>query len=161
MQGSDDLSSGFKSPEAEADNDLKAEQKLSSHPVQASLPDTLDQSNNSLAMLPDKSDDLSVDVSTETSSENKIADSTASPNDKKPTTISNGLVRGKRPTVWGRTAVSACYLDLCFGLSFSSVISPKFNVLRLNDFACKRHLTFHCESLSHHKEFLFVQYKHF
>uniref|UniRef100_A0A6N2MJG0 Rho-GAP domain-containing protein n=1 Tax=Salix viminalis TaxID=40686 RepID=A0A6N2MJG0_SALVM len=103
-EGSDDLSSGFKSPEAEADNDLKVEQKLSSHPVQASLPDTLDQSNNSLAMLPDKSDDLSVDVSTETSLENKIADSIASPNAKKPTTISNGLVRGKRPTVWGRTA---------------------------------------------------------
>ncbi|KAJ6730286.1 RHO GTPASE-ACTIVATING PROTEIN 7 [Salix viminalis] len=103
-EGSDDLSSGFKSPEAEADNDLKVEQKLSSYPVQASLPDTLDQSNNSLAMLPDKSDDLSVDVSTETSLENKIADSIASPNAKKPTTISNGLVRGKRPTVWGRTA---------------------------------------------------------
>ncbi|XP_061968018.1 rho GTPase-activating protein REN1 isoform X1 [Populus nigra] len=104
MQGSDDLSSGFKYPEAEVDNDLKVEQKLSSHPVQASLPDTLDQSSNSLAMLPDKSDDLSVDVSTETSLENRIADYNASPNAKKPTTISNGLVRGKRPTVWGRTA---------------------------------------------------------
>ncbi|KAG6786337.1 hypothetical protein POTOM_007937 [Populus tomentosa] len=104
MQGSDDPSSGFKYPEAEVDNDLKVEQKLSSHPVQASLPDTPDQSNNSLAMLPDKSDDLSVDVSTETSLENKIADYNASPNAKKPTTTSNGLVRGKRPTVWGRTA---------------------------------------------------------
>ncbi|KAJ6954665.1 rho GTPase-activating protein REN1 isoform X3 [Populus alba x Populus x berolinensis] len=103
-EGSDDLSSGFKYPEAEVDNDLKVEQKLSSHPVQASLPDTPDQSNNSLAMLPDKSDDLSVDVSTETSLENKIADYNASPNAKKPTTTSNGLVRGKRPTVWGRTA---------------------------------------------------------
>ncbi|KAL9396359.1 hypothetical protein Peur_010612 [Populus x canadensis] len=103
-EGSDDLSSGFKYPEAEVDNDLKVEQKLSSHPVQASLPDTLDQSSNSLAMLPDKSDDLSVDVSTETSLENRIADYNASPNAKKPTTISNGLVRGKRPTVWGRTA---------------------------------------------------------
>ncbi|XP_073268668.1 rho GTPase-activating protein REN1 isoform X2 [Populus alba] len=103
-EGSDDPSSGFKYPEAEVDNDLKVEQKLSSHPVQASLPDTPDQSNNSLAMLPDKSDDLSVDVSTETSLENKIADYNASPNAKKPTTTSNGLVRGKRPTVWGRTA---------------------------------------------------------
>ncbi|KAL9359388.1 hypothetical protein Peur_047511 [Populus x canadensis] len=103
-EGSDDLSSGFKYPEAEVDNDLKVEQKLSSHPVQASLPDTPDQSNNSLAMLPDKSDDLSVDVSTKTSLENKIADYNASPNAKKTTTISNGLVRGKRPTVWGRTA---------------------------------------------------------
>ncbi|XP_011016902.1 PREDICTED: rho GTPase-activating protein REN1 isoform X2 [Populus euphratica] len=103
-EGSDDLSSGFKYPEAEVDNDLKVEQKLSSHPVQASLPDTPDQSNNSLAMLPDKSDDLSVDVSTETSLENKIADYNASPNAKKTTTISNGLVPGKRPTVWGRTA---------------------------------------------------------
>ncbi|PNT48979.2 hypothetical protein POPTR_002G104300v4 [Populus trichocarpa] len=103
-EGSDDLSSGFKYPEAEVDNDLKVEQKLSSHPVQASLPDTPDQSNYSLAMLPDKSDDLSVDVSTETSLENKIADYNASPNAKKTTTISNGLVRGKRPTVWGRTA---------------------------------------------------------
>ncbi|KAF9687373.1 hypothetical protein SADUNF_Sadunf02G0086800 [Salix dunnii] len=104
MQGSDDLSSGFKSLEAEADNDLKVEQKLSSHPVQASLLDTLDQSNNNLVILPDKLDDLSVDVSTETSLENKIADSIASPDAKKPTTISNGLIRGKRPTVWGRTA---------------------------------------------------------
>ncbi|KAJ6939548.1 rho GTPase-activating protein REN1 isoform X3 [Populus alba x Populus x berolinensis] len=103
-EGSDDLSSGFKYLEAEVDNDLKVEQKLSSHPVQASLPDTPDQSNNSLAMLPDKSDDLSVDVSTETSLENKIADYNASPNAKKPTTTSNGLVRSKRPTVWGRTA---------------------------------------------------------
>jgi hypothetical protein len=125
MQGSDDLSSGFKYPEAEVDNDLKVEQKLSSHPFQASLPDTPDQSNNSLAMLPDKSDDLSVDVSTKTSLENKIADYNASPNAKKTTTISNGLVRGKRPTVWGRTAVSACYLNLCVGLPFPSVMLPK------------------------------------
>lgn len=55
-------------------------------------------------MLPDKSDDLSVDVSTEKSLKNKTADHKASPDAKKPSTISNGPVPGKRPTVWGRTS---------------------------------------------------------
>ncbi|XP_011014131.1 PREDICTED: rho GTPase-activating protein REN1-like isoform X3 [Populus euphratica] len=113
MQGSNDCNSGSKSPEPEADNDLKVEQKLSSSPVQTSShrhdnvekrEDIPDQSNNSLAMLSDKSDDLSVDVSTETSFKNKNADHKASPDAKKPSTISNGPVRGKRPTVWGRTS---------------------------------------------------------
>ncbi|XP_011014130.1 PREDICTED: rho GTPase-activating protein REN1-like isoform X2 [Populus euphratica] len=112
-EGSNDCNSGSKSPEPEADNDLKVEQKLSSSPVQTSShrhdnvekrEDIPDQSNNSLAMLSDKSDDLSVDVSTETSFKNKNADHKASPDAKKPSTISNGPVRGKRPTVWGRTS---------------------------------------------------------
>lgn len=121
MQGSNDCSSGSKSPEPEADNDLKVEQKLSSCPVQTSShqhdnvekrEDIPDQSNNSLTMQSNKSDDLSVDVSTETSLKNKTADHKASPDAKKPSTISNGPVRGKRPTVWGRTSVSACFIDL-------------------------------------------------
>ncbi|KAJ6930380.1 rho GTPase-activating protein REN1-like isoform X1 [Populus alba x Populus x berolinensis] len=113
MQGSNDCSSGSKSPEPEADNDLKVEQKLSSSPVQTSShqhdnvekrADIPDQSNNSLAMQSNKSDDLSVDVSTEKSLKNKTADHKASPDAKKPSTISNGPVPGKRPTVWGRTS---------------------------------------------------------
>ena len=121
MQGSNDCSSGSKSPEPEADNDLKVEQKLSSSPVQTSShqhdnvekrADIPDQSNNSLAMQSNKSDDLSVDVSTEKSMKNKTADHKASPDAKKPSTISNGPVPGKRPTVWGRTSVSACFIDL-------------------------------------------------
>ncbi|KAH8508661.1 hypothetical protein H0E87_010703 [Populus deltoides] len=112
-EGSNDCSSGSKSPEPEADNDLKVEQKLSSCPVQTSShqhdnvekrEDIPDQSNNSLTMQSNKSDDLSVDVSTETSLKNKTADHKASPDAKKPSTISNGPVRGKHPTVWGRTS---------------------------------------------------------
>jgi hypothetical protein len=46
-------------------------------------------------------------------------------------------VRGKRPTVWGRTSVSACFIDLWFGLPFPSVMLPQ-KFLWLNDFACQR-----------------------
>lgn len=121
MQGSNDHSSGSKSPEPEVDSDLKVEKKLSSSPVQTSLhqhdnvekrEDIPDQSNNSLAIQSNKSDDLSVDVSTKTSLKNKSADHKASPNAKKPSSVDNGHLCGKCPTVWGRTSVSACFIDL-------------------------------------------------
>ncbi|KAJ6735664.1 RHO GTPASE-ACTIVATING PROTEIN REN1 [Salix viminalis] len=112
-EGSNDHSSGSKSPEPEVDSDLKVEKKLSSSPVQTSLhqhdnvekrEDIPDQSNNSLAIQSNKSDDLSVDVSTKTSLKNKSADHKASPNAKKPSSVSNGHLCGKHPTVWGRTS---------------------------------------------------------
>ncbi|KAG5223346.1 rho GTPase-activating protein [Salix suchowensis] len=112
-EGSNDHSSGSKSPEPEVDSDLKVEKKLSSSPVQTSLhqhdnvekrEDIPDQSNNSLAIQSNKSDDLSVGVSTKTSLNNKSADHKASPNAKKPSSVSNGHLCGKRPTVWGRTS---------------------------------------------------------
>lgn len=129
MQGCDDLSSGSNS--SEVDYDSKVEQKLSSSSVQTSMPrhadvekseNIQDQSNYSLATQTKESNELLGDVSEDTVLENKRTGLNPSTSIQKPTTMSNGPAHSiRRPTVWGRTSVSICFMDSCCGLAFHLV----------------------------------------
>lgn len=117
MQDSDYSSSG--SELSEAGDDLKATKKLSSSP-HSSLSENDNsersednQSSNSSVTETNKSAGLSKGVYGETKLEDQLTSHNQISCIPKSISIGNGPGHNvRRPTVWGRTAVSVCFLDL-------------------------------------------------